>query len=91
MQNIHVRRYKQPAPGGFQGTVEPEDRSWVIFIDKEGHATFWRRGELDVCSGPHIENMGTEITREIWYDVESVMLPSEAEEPTEGRQQSASQ
>lgn len=74
MQNIHVRRYKQPTPGGFQGSIEPEDRSWVIFIDKDGHATFWRKGELELPEGD-VVNMGEIISREVWYDVESTLLP----------------
>lgn len=87
MQNIHVRRYQQPAPGGYQGTIEPEDRSWLVFIDKDGHATFWRRAELAAPIG--LENVGEVISNEVWYDVESTMLPSEAEAPVAEGQQSA--
>ena len=75
MQNIHVRRYKDAH--AFQGSIEPEDRSWVVFIDKDGHATFWRRGELELPVGP--ENCGEVISNEVFYDIESVMLPSAAE------------
>ena len=96
MQNIHVRRYQQPAPGGYQGTVEPEDRSWIVFIDKDGHATFWRRGELDAPIG--LENVGEVISNEVWYDVENsemaeaaqAMLREGAEVPTAEGQQSVS-
>lgn len=85
MQNIHVCRYKDSH--AFQGSVEPEDRSWVIFIDKDGHATFWRRGELELPVG--LENCGEVISNEVWYDVESVMLPSAAEALAAETQQSA--
>jgi hypothetical protein len=93
MQNIHVRRYKDAH--NFQGSVEPEDRSWIVFIDKDGHATFWRKGELDVPVG--LENVGECISNEVWYDVENsamteadlAMLPSEAEAPAAEGQQSA--
>lgn len=75
MQNIHVRRYQSHE--NFQGSVEPEDRSWVVFVDKDGHATFWRRGELaepiGLPDGPVCDS------NEVWYDVEATMLPSEAE------------
>ena len=78
MQNIHVRRYKDAHQ--FQGSVEPEDRSWCIFIDKNGHATFWRRGELEITDEMRANpNMGEIISHEIFYDVESVTLPSAAE------------
>ncbi len=35
MQNIHVNRYKSPDKVGWAGTIEPEDRSWILFI-REG-------------------------------------------------------
>lgn len=77
MQNIHVRRYQDSH--AFQGSIEPEDRSWVIFVDKDGHATFWRRGELEITDEMRANpNMGEIISNEIFYDVESVMLPSAA-------------
>lgn len=87
MQNINVRRYKQPAPGGFQGSIEPEDCSWVIFIDKDDHATFWRRGELELPVG--LVNVGEVISNEVWYDVESVTLPSADEALAAENQQGA--
>lgn len=45
MQPIHVKRYNNPAAVGYQGSVEPDDRSWIVFIDNEGLATLWRRVE----------------------------------------------
>jgi hypothetical protein len=92
MQNIHVRRYKDAH--AFQGSIEPEDRSWIVFIDKEGHATFWRRGERELPVG--LENMGEVISNEVWYDVENsemveaaqAMLHEGAEVPTAEGQQS---
>lgn len=44
MQNIHVKRYSNQ--GLWAGTVEPEDRGWVVFIAADGEATFWRRIEV---------------------------------------------
>lgn len=45
MQNIHIQRYSgSPA---WQGSIAPEDRSWIVFIDKDGEATFWRRVPAD--------------------------------------------
>lgn len=36
MQQIHVKRYAHPQQIGYEGTVEPEDRSWVLFIPTGG-------------------------------------------------------
>lgn len=35
MQQIHVKRYESTA-AGYAGTIEPEDRSWVLFIANDG-------------------------------------------------------
>ena len=32
MQNITIHRYNDPAKVGWFGSVEPEDRSWILFI-----------------------------------------------------------
>ncbi len=45
MQNIHVKRYGN-IDCGYQGSIEPEDRAWIVFIDAKGEATFWRRDSL---------------------------------------------
>ena len=38
MSNIRIGRYSDPeAVGGWQGWIEPEDKSWIIFVDIEGH------------------------------------------------------
>jgi hypothetical protein len=39
MQSIHIGRYEQP--NGFAGWVEPEDRSWVLFVATDGSATLY--------------------------------------------------
>jgi hypothetical protein len=49
MQNIHVHRYDSPAY--YTGWIMPEDRSWIVFIDQEGQATFWRRVEKSPSEG----------------------------------------
>jgi hypothetical protein len=46
MQPIHVSRYK--SPNTFAGYIEPEDRSWIVFVDAKGLATFWRRTEVQM-------------------------------------------
>jgi len=38
MQNVHVKRYTHPDTHGYAGTIEPEDRSWVLFIPNSGKA-----------------------------------------------------
>jgi len=32
MGNITVGRYDNPAEVGYQGWIEPDDRSWVMFV-----------------------------------------------------------
>lgn len=34
--NITVGRYDSPAEVGYQGWVEPDDRSWVAFVASDG-------------------------------------------------------
>lgn len=36
MGNITVGRYDKPAATGYQGWIEPEDRSWVMFVANDG-------------------------------------------------------
>lgn len=45
MQNIHIKRYEPTQGTGFQGCIEPEDRSWVVFLDAAGRPTLWHRVE----------------------------------------------
>lgn len=44
--HIHVKRYSDPKPGGWDSTVEPADRSWLVFVHEDGHALFYRRVEI---------------------------------------------
>ena len=37
MGNITVTRYPVPAEVGWQGYIEPDDRSWIVFVDNDGH------------------------------------------------------
>ncbi len=41
MSNIHVGRYKYPKSVGYAGWIEPEDMSWIAFIDLKGIPTFY--------------------------------------------------
>jgi hypothetical protein len=36
VQNVVVGRYDHPEAVGFLGWVEPEDRSWVVFVALDG-------------------------------------------------------
>ena len=49
MQNIHVKRYQ--TPGIWSGAIEPEDRSWIVFIATDGEASFWRECEATTLDG----------------------------------------
>lgn len=48
--HIHVKRYASPESLGYQATIEPADRRWLVFVDKDGDATMWRR--VSVTSYP---------------------------------------
>lgn len=50
MQNIHVKRYR-PELKDWQGTISPEDGSWVVFIDADGEPFFYRRVESETSEG----------------------------------------
>lgn len=45
MQNIHIQRYEDPKSVGYQGTVTPENRSWVLWIKSDGTPELFRRVE----------------------------------------------
>jgi hypothetical protein len=51
MQNIHVKRYESSQGTGYQGCIEPEDRSWIVFIDNAGAPALWRRVEVRDTDG----------------------------------------
>lgn len=36
MQNICITRYKHPKSVGWAGYIEPEDKSWVMYIGLDG-------------------------------------------------------
>lgn len=36
MCNITVSRYDHPESVGYQGWIEPENGSWVVFVDLNG-------------------------------------------------------
>lgn len=42
MQEIHVKRYGQPA-AGYVGTISPADGSWILFVAAEGLPDLYRR------------------------------------------------
>lgn len=50
MQNIHVKRYAD-TNHGYHGTVEPEDRSWVLFLPKEGDPELFLQVEGETADG----------------------------------------
>lgn len=48
MQNITVGRYQHPTTRQYwQGWIEPEDRSWIMFIDANGAPTVYLDHEDD--------------------------------------------
>lgn len=49
MQNISIQRYSHPQPGGWAGCIEPDDRSWILYIHSEGWTVFF--GKRDPNTG----------------------------------------
>lgn len=41
MKNISIQRYASDAGHGFSGCIEPEDKSWVLFIHANGATYFY--------------------------------------------------
>jgi hypothetical protein len=41
MGNITVGRYADPESTGYQGWLEPDDKTWIAFIDSDGHPQFY--------------------------------------------------
>jgi hypothetical protein len=50
MQNIHVKRYNSCQHMG-QGTISPEDDSWLVAIDGDGVPHFYRRVVFETSAG----------------------------------------
>lgn len=51
MQNIIVGRYSNPETRKhWQGWIEPEDQSWIAFIDGDGHPVFFLDRDPDTGS-----------------------------------------
>lgn len=46
MTNINVHRYGDQTKG-WQGWVEPDDLSWILFIDDEGKPYFYGKRDPD--------------------------------------------
>lgn len=36
MKDIRVGRYDHPAQVGYQGWIEPDDNSWIMFVAADG-------------------------------------------------------
>lgn len=57
MDTILIKRY-DPNVAGYQGTIEPKDRSWIIYIGADGVPLFYPHRAPDggvLCQGvgPH--------------------------------------
>lgn len=63
MQQIHVKRYNESKAVGYQGSIEPEDRSWVLFVRSDGEPSLFRR--VEVSANPDGSN-----AEHLYVDVE---------------------
>ena len=54
MNSIIVKRYANPKATGWQGWIEPEDRSWIAFVDLDGRPVFFlTRDQSGAVEVPH--------------------------------------
>lgn len=51
MQPIHISRYEHPDKARYQGTVAPEDRSWILFIALDGEPQLFVRCSFETDDG----------------------------------------
>jgi hypothetical protein len=47
MQNIHVKRFND----NVRGVIEPDDRNWLLVVDADDTAVFYRRTEAKIVNG----------------------------------------
>ena len=52
MQNIIVRRYEHPESTGWAGWIEPEDKSWIVFVKNDHTVRVYLEHRVDVPSSP---------------------------------------
>jgi hypothetical protein len=55
--NIQITRYANPEQLGYSGYIEPDDASWIIFLDSDGNPDvyFAQRDETGAVVGPGID------------------------------------
>ncbi len=50
MQDISVKRYKHPKRHGWAGWMEPQDKSWIVFVGTDGRPIiFLNRDPVSGC------------------------------------------
>ena len=48
MFNIRIGRYDDPSKtGGWAGSVEPDDKSWILFLAEDGGVQFYADRDED--------------------------------------------
>lgn len=48
MQNLVIERYDDDRLAHWGGLIEPEDRSWIIFLDEHGKPeVYWAERDAD--------------------------------------------
>lgn len=72
MQAIHVKRYAELS--SWAGTIEPEDRGWILFVAVDGGVQLWRAASTTSDDGQIIH--GYELARD--GVVEPGAIPSRA-------------
>src|SRR5688572_5819255 len=70
MQNIQVRRYARPDRVGYQGTIEPADSSWLLFIPNKGLPLLWAKVSVQEADGKTVQEFRPVLNadpQQYWY------------------------
>lgn len=47
VNDVHVQRYADPEQVGYQGWIEPADRSWIVFVDLDGKPSLFDKRDAN--------------------------------------------
>lgn len=73
MQSIHVKRYLSGQGTGWQGCVEPEDRSWILFVHDNGTPVLYRR--IEIVNGSKVDGEPSKVEH-VYVDAEFPCAPT---------------
>jgi len=69
MEKIIIKRY-EPESAGYQGTIEPEDKSWILYVGKDGAPLFYPHRHED--GGVACQGVGRHNTPHVFHDLPTI-------------------